>query len=78
MDINESLVLDIWELFGELVPYSKRNDFAVRYLKLFVDQDVELDEFDDIRDQDEHLDHALKVLENESEEDEDLEEDYEE
>jgi hypothetical protein len=77
MDISESTILEIWELFGELTPYAKRNDMAIRYLKIFIDQELDLDDLDDIRDQDEHLDHAIKHFESESEDALEEEDSYE-
>jgi hypothetical protein len=68
MELSEETVLDIWEMFVEHLPASKRNDLAVRFLTIFVDQEIELTDLEDIRGEDEHLDHAFDVLMEESEE----------
>ena len=60
MEISEEVVLEIWELFMEQLPASKRNDLAVRYLKIFLDQEIEISDLEDIRGEDEHIDHALE------------------
>lgn len=62
MDIPESSVLEIWEMFVEHLPASKRTDLALRFIKHLIEHDVELDDLDDIRGEDEHIDHALDVL----------------
>jgi len=62
MDIAESTVLEIWDLFCDFVPSGKKNDVAVKFLRLFVEQDISLDDLDDARGEDEHLDHAFEEL----------------
>lgn len=62
MDISEESVLEIWEIFSEHVPAGKRNDLAVRFLKLIVDQDIDLADLDIIRGEDEYLDYAFEQL----------------
>ena len=64
MDIAESTVLEIWDLFSDFVPAAKRNDLAVKFLRVFVDQDISLADLDDARGEDEHLDHAFDELSN--------------
>jgi hypothetical protein len=59
MEISEEVVLEIWETFMEHLPASKRNDLAMRYLKIFLDQDIDVSDLEDIRGEDEHIDHAL-------------------
>ena len=62
MEITEENILEIWEMFCELIPASKRNDLAIRYIKLILDQDIELSDLEDIRGEDEHLDHAFEYF----------------
>ena len=71
MELSEETVLDIWEMFVEHLPASKRNDLAVRFLTIFADQEIELTDLEDIRGEDEHLDHAFDILMEESEESDD-------
>ena len=81
MEISDRALLEIWEMFSDYIPPGKKNDAAVKFLHIFIEHDVELDELEDIREEDEHLDYALDELssdlndeyENESEYDE---EDY--
>lgn len=77
MEISEEIVLEIWEMFMEHLPASKRNDFAVRYLKIFLDQDVDISDLEDIRGEDEHLDHALDHFSDDDHHYEDEESEYE-
>lgn len=66
MDINETSLLEIWEVFCDFIPPAKRNDVAVKFLNIFLDQDVELGDLEEIRGEDEHIDNALDELSNES------------
>ena len=68
MELSEETVLDIWEMFVEHLPTSKRNDLAIRFLTILADQDIELNDLEDIRGEDEHLDHAFEILMEDSEE----------
>jgi hypothetical protein len=77
MDITESSLLEIWELFSDFVPSGKRNDVATKFLRIFANQDVEMSSLDDIRGEDEYIDYALDEIENE-EDDEYDEPEYEE
>ena len=63
MDITESSLLVIWDLFVEYLPNAKKNELATRLVKVFTDQDIEISEFSDIRGEDEHLDYAFEFLE---------------
>ena len=62
MEISEEVILNIWEIFYEYLPASKRNDAAVRYLKILLNQDIEISDLDGIRGEDEHLDYAIERL----------------
>lgn len=65
MDINESCLLEVWELFCDIIPPAKRNDHAVKFLSIFIDQGLEVDDLEDIRGEDEHIDNALDELKEE-------------
>ena len=78
MEITTSSVLEIWDMFSEHAPAGKRNDLAVKFLKLFVDQDIDIDELDELRGEDVHLDHALDTLGGGADYDEEFVEEYEE
>ena len=71
VELSDETVLDIWAMFVEHLPASKRNDLAVRFLTIFADQDVELSDLEDIRGEDEHLDHAFDHLMDNQEESDD-------
>jgi hypothetical protein len=70
MEIADRTVLEIWELFTDYIQPGKKNDAAVRYLRIFLEQDIELGDLEDLREEDEHIDYALDELKN------DLDEDY--
>jgi len=62
MEISEHVLLETWELFSDFVPPGKKNDAAVRFLKIFIDADIDLDDLEELREEDEHLDYALDEL----------------
>jgi len=62
MEISDRTLLEIWELFTDYIPPGKKNDAAVKYLRIFTDQDIELEELEDLREEDEHIDYALDEL----------------
>ena len=75
MELSNDNILEIWEMFSENVQAARRNDLALRFINYLVDNEVELDELEDLRGQDEHVDYALDQLslDQEEEYDEDSE-----
>ena len=78
MEINESVLFSIWELFMDYIAANKRNDVAVKYLQILLENEIELDDLEPLRGEDEHLDHALDELNENNEGDYDDESGYEE
>jgi hypothetical protein len=78
MEINDGTLLEIWEHFSDYIPPGKKNDAAARFLRIFIDQGIELDDLEDLREQDEHIDYALDELQNDLNGDYDDESEYEE
>ena len=75
MDLDSSLVLDLWELVVEHIPTSKKEDVANKLVMIFADKGLDSSDFDAIRGEDNHLDLAI---DNFFEADRDVEEfDYE-
>lgn len=72
MDVSDATILEVWNLFYEFIPIGKRNDFAVKYFRILLDGDIDLIDLEDLRGEDEYLDHAFEEL------DEDLNDDFEE
>ena len=62
MEISDTTVLEIWNVFCDYLPPAKRADLAVKFVKTLMDEDIELGDLDDIRGEDEHLDHAIDEL----------------
>ena len=71
MEVNASLVLDIWELVSEYLPASRKEDVANKMVKLFADTGLDEDDFESIKGEDGHLDAAIDNFhEGDSDEDE--------
>ena len=72
MEINDRIILEIWEMFSDYVQPGKRNDVAVKFLKIFLEsEDISIDDLEELREEDEHLDYALDELTSDHEDYED-------
>jgi hypothetical protein len=63
MDIDESVVIEIWNMMIDHIPSNQRNTYALKYINIFMDNEVELAEFNSIRGDDEHIDYAIEEIE---------------
>jgi hypothetical protein len=77
MEISDASVLEIWNLFYDLLDHkvssTKRDDLAVKYIRIFLENDIDLSEFEDLRGEDGHLDHAFDELDDPTEDEEEVE-----
>jgi hypothetical protein len=64
LEITDRAILEIWEHFSDFIPLGKKNDAASRFLRILIDQDIELNDLEDLREEDEHIDYALDELKN--------------
>jgi hypothetical protein len=63
MEIDYHTILEIWEMFSDYIQPGKRNDVAVKFLKIFLEsEDISIDDLEDLREEDENLDYALDEL----------------
>ena len=76
MEITAASLLEIWDLFSDYVPAAKQNDTAVKFIKTLIDADIEIEDLEELRGEDDHIDYALDSFSSHSESDEDFE--YEE
>ena len=76
MEVNASLVLDIWELVSEYLPTNRKEDVANKMIKIFADKGLDQDDFEAIKGEDYHLDTAIDNF-SENDRDDDDEIDYE-
>ena len=60
--------MEIWDLMCDSVPVNKRNDTALKFIRIIVEQDVDISDLNEIRGEDEHLDFALDELSTDSDE----------
>ena len=56
MEIDAKIVAELWETVKEYVPANKREELAVNFLSVFVDNDVEIEDQEDLRGVDDDLD----------------------
>jgi hypothetical protein len=71
MEIDAKTVMDLWESVKEFVAVNKREECAHALLSVFVDNDVEIEDVEELHGVDDDLDTALEELfEDEFDEDE--------
>lgn len=78
--MNESLIMEIWDLFLEFIPEKSRDTVADRYIDFLVENDVTDATLESLIGNDDHLDSAidsaLQVMQEEEQNYYDDEEDY--
>jgi len=78
MEITDDTLLDLWEFFADYIPVGKKNDTAVKFLRVFMEHGVDIDDLKALRDEDDNIDYALDEISNSIDENYDEESDYEE
>jgi hypothetical protein len=77
MEVNATLILDVWELISECLPTNKKEDVAIKLIKIFIDKGFEQDDLESIKGEDLYLDSAIDSFnEGEFEESDDYNNDY--
>jgi hypothetical protein len=59
MEIDAKTVADLWETIKEYVPANKREELALSFLEVFVNNDVDIEHMEDLNGVDDNLDTAL-------------------
>jgi hypothetical protein len=59
MEIDAKTVADLWETVKEYVPANKREELALSFLEVFVNNDVDIEHMEDLNGIDDNLDTAL-------------------
>lgn len=71
MELDAKTVADLWETVKEYVPVNKREELALAFITVLVDNDVEISDYEDLKDVDDDLESAIDELF-----DDDYEDDY--
>lgn len=72
MTLDAKTVAELWDSIKDYTPANKREEMAVAMLQTLVDNEVEIEDLEDLRDVDHDLDSALEQVF----EDLDMDEDY--
>lgn len=59
MEIEMSLVLDMWELIIENVPTARKEEIATKFVSILANQGMERSHFDSVYGEDSYLDNAV-------------------
>ncbi len=58
MELDNSIIVDLWELISDGTPNNKKEDLASRFVALLAREGVEKSDFNAVRGEDDHLDNA--------------------
>jgi hypothetical protein len=62
MEIKAKTVADLWEAVKNFAPVNKREEMAHSFLSVFVDNDFEIEDIEDLQGIDDDLDLAIEEL----------------
>lgn len=60
MDVNTSVILDIWEVIAENVTNSRKEELSTKLISIFAKEGVEKSEFNSILGEDDYIDSAIE------------------
>lgn len=62
MTLDAKTVAELWDAIRDFAPAAKREEMAVAMLQSLVDNDVEIEDLEDLRDTSDDLDAALEQV----------------
>lgn len=60
MELNTSVIIDIWEIIAENVPNSRKEELSTKLISIFAKEGVEKSDFNAILGEDEYIDSAVE------------------
>lgn len=60
MELDASVIIDIWELIADNVANNKKEDLATKLVAILAKEGVEKGEFNTVMGEDDHLDSAIE------------------
>jgi hypothetical protein len=60
MDVDTSVIIDLWEVIAENVPNSRKEELATKLVSIFAKEGVEKNEFNSILGEDDYIDNAVE------------------
>lgn len=60
MDVNISVIIDLWEMIAENVPNSRKEELSTKLISIFAKEGVEKSEFNAILGEDDYIDNAIE------------------
>lgn len=60
MELNTSVIIDIWEIIAENVPNSRKEELSTKLISIFAKEGVEKSEFNAILGEDDYIDSAVE------------------
>jgi len=73
--MEESLIIELWDVFKEYVPEKNREAVAAHYVDFLLGKDVEVSILEGLMGYDTHLDLAIETVLEEEQQEDDLDED---
>lgn len=69
MELDTSVIIDVWELISDNVANNKKEDLAIKLVSILAKEGVEKKEFEAIRGEDDTLDLAIEHFFSDEEDD---------
>lgn len=60
MDLNTSVIIDIWEMIAENVPNSRKEELSTKLISIFAKEGFEKTDFNAILGEDDYIDSAVE------------------
>jgi hypothetical protein len=73
--MEESLIVELWDVFREYVPEKNREAVAAHYVDFLLGKDVEISILEGLMGYDPHLDLAIETVVEEEQQDDELDDD---
>lgn len=78
MELNTSVIIDIWEMIAENVPNSRKEELSTKLVSIFAKEGFEKNDFNAILGEDDYIDSAVEHYFADDEDDFDMRYDDEE
>lgn len=72
MELNTSVIIDLWEVISENLPNSRKEEVATKLISIFAKEGLEKSDFNTIIGEDDHIDSAVEHYFSDEEDDYDM------
>lgn len=62
MEIDSEVIAELWNCVRDYVPANRRNELITAMLEVFLDNEIDINDLDDIKGVDDDLDEAIEEV----------------